>query len=280
MTCFLFDNGSLRPESFKQLRCIASQLEKSIGQPIRPVSLLHSSAIDPALLDDRPALLLEPALRERLAAGERHFLLLPLFFGPSRALTDYLPKRLAALRKNYPDMQACIAPCLVSSEIKEQAPMVDLLYEQVQTVIQQQGLKKPAVVLVDHGTPEPAVNAVRNDLAAQLATRLAEQVRQLEPASMERREGAAYAFNEPLLENILNTPDYNQGAVIILLLFLLPGRHAGPGGDIATICAAAEKRNPKLKTYCTALLGKHPGLISILKQRFTTLFQVYQHSKG
>jgi len=55
--------------------------------------------------------------------------------------------------------------------------------------------------------------------------------------------------------------------VIVSLLFLSPGRHAGPGGDIASICREAEERNPGLHTQMTGLVGDHPGIISLLKAR-------------
>ena len=50
--------------------------------------------------------------------------------------------------------------------------------------------------------------------------------------AMERREGAEYDFNEPMLEAALQT---GAGDAIVALMFLGPGRHAGPGGDIADI---------------------------------------------
>ena len=278
MDSFLFDNGSLQPEPCRQLRCIAKQLSERVGQTITPVSLLHSSTVDPVLLDGKPAMLLETALRDRLAQGKRRFLLQPLFIGPSLALTNYLPQRLGALRKQYPDMQASLASCLVPSEPREQIAVVELLYKNVQTVIQQQQLDQPAVVLVDHGTPVPAVNAVRNQLAAQLASYLGEYISRLAPASMERRPGKAFAFNEPLLSCLLDTPEYCNGPVIVALLFLLPGRHAGQGGDIAEICRVAEMRHPGLQTYCTSPLGEHLGLVPILEQRFYQGLHEFSHA--
>ncbi|HEY0943642.1 MAG TPA: cobalamin biosynthesis protein CbiX, partial [Opitutaceae bacterium] len=92
--CFLFDNGSLRAASTLSLRGVAAALSTRIDAPVRAVSLLHSSAIDPAELDGEPAELLEPALDAYFASGGRSAVLLPLFFGPSAALTDYVPARV------------------------------------------------------------------------------------------------------------------------------------------------------------------------------------------
>jgi len=88
---------------------------------------------------------------------------------------------------------------------------------------------------------------------------------------MERRPGAAYAFNEPLLENLLAQPGWRESAVIVGQLFLLPGRHAGPAGDVAEICARAEAGAPGLRTRRTALLGEHPQLIDVLADRYRAL---------
>jgi sirohydrochlorin ferrochelatase len=85
---------------------------------------------------------------------------------------------------------------------------------------------------------------------------------------MERRAGPEYAFNEPLLEQALEQAPYNRGPVIIALQFLAPGRHAGAGGDIATICAQAEASQSELRTQMTATIGAHPLLIEVLAERY------------
>lgn len=269
--CFLFDNGSLRPDAFKQLRRIAQRLSEASGETVNPVSLLHSNKIDPDLLDGKPAKIVETALKENLEAGNTHFLLLPLFFGPSLALTDYFPKRIESLKKKYPDFTVFISAPLVIVEPHfdrvEKPVMVQILSNHVCAVIEEKGLKRPAVILVDHGTPVRVVNEVRHYLTDQLREHLGSSISCLQGASMESREGEAYAFNKPLLEELLSTKGFNSGDVVIALLFLLPGRHAGDDGDVASICTRAELRHPGLRTHFTALVGEHSGLITILEQR-------------
>ena len=51
----------------------------------------------------------------------------------------------------------------------------------------------------------------------------------VEASSMERREGTEYDFNEPLLENLLGSEGFEKD-VVLSMLFISPGRHAGPGG--------------------------------------------------
>ena len=86
--CFLVDNGSLRASAILNLRRIASALSEESGHPILPVSLLHSRKVDPEELNGEPAETLERALVRFLEEGERDFLVVPLFFGPSQAITS------------------------------------------------------------------------------------------------------------------------------------------------------------------------------------------------
>lgn len=86
---------------------------------------------------------------------------------------------------------------------------------------------------------------------------------------MERRPGAEFDFNGPLLADVLEdlARADSGGPVILARLFLAPGRHAGPGGDIAQICAALAEAHPSFRIHPTALVGEHPGLIAILADR-------------
>ncbi|KNC76915.1 sirohydrochlorin cobaltochelatase [Sphaeroforma arctica JP610] len=89
-------------------------------------------------------------------------------------------------------------------------------------------------------------------------------------ASMERREGDAYAFNEPLLEGTLfNLEGNGSGDFVVAMMFLQPGRHAGSGGDVATILKEEETQHPGLKTHITDLMGSGDDIIPILADRFS-----------
>ena len=69
---------------------------------------------------------------------------------------------------------------------------------------------------------------------------------------------------------------FNQGDVIISLLFLSPGFHAGIDGDITQICLEAERREPKLKTHFTELVGADENLITLLKERLDQELLAYE----
>lgn len=257
----LMDNGSLEPAATLGLRGLAAKLGERIGQRVEPVSLLHSSAVPAERLEGTPAEILEPALERRIAAGYGAFLVVPLFFGPSGALTDYLPKRLAHLRTKHPTLNVKVAaPLFVTGDDR----LARILADQVRTL----NSTSRHVALVDHGSPARAVNDVRNELAGQLAGLLGPDFT-VAPSSMERRKGADYDFCEPLLERLLRLPGWNAGEVIVAMQFLLPGRHAGPDGDVAQVCREAEAASGgALQTTMTGLVGEHPLLIDILADRW------------
>lgn len=261
----LVDNGSLEPAATLALRGLAAKLSSRLGQPVEPVSLLHSSGIDPEKIGGRPAEILFPALEKRLAAGQSEFVIVPLFFGPSRALTVYLPENLTRLREKFPSLRVRLAPPLHAAGDER---LADILVDNVRVEVDAKSSEPVRVALVDHGSPVAAVTAVRNALATQLAGLLGSRVAAVAPCSMERRPETAYDFTAPLLAELLAAPPWSAGRVVVAMQFLLPGRHAGPTGDVATICQRAESTHPLLRTQMTGLVGNHSLLVEILADRW------------
>ena len=258
----LVDNGSLAPAATLQLRTLAKAVGKAVGVEVTPVSLLHSTGVSTPALGDIAAEILEPALELRLMQGKTDFLIVPLFFGPSGALTDYMPKRVAHLRESFPDLNVKLAPVLFQPDDDR---LARILVDQVRAQLRDETRR---IALVDHGSPVRAVTAVRDQLAAQLGQILGPAYT-VAPASMERRKGAEYDFCEPLLANLLRKPEWNSGDVIVAMQFLLPGRHAGPSGDVAQICDDAEAASGgKLQVHQTGLVAEHPLLVQILADRW------------
>ncbi|MFT3780716.1 MAG: cobalamin biosynthesis protein CbiX [Nibricoccus sp.] len=273
--CFLFDNGSLRPAATLSLRRTASELAAILGTEVRAVSLLHSSAIDPAQLGGQPAQLLEPALNEYLESHPTaEIVLLPLFFGPSGALTEYVPERVASISKKFPESRLRLAQWLVDCD-RPDTRIAEALGASVHRVIAERGLWQPRVVLVDHGSPQKAVTAVRDHLGAQLAQLLADSVFGVAVASMEKRPGPEYAFNDPLLAERLRKPPFDRGDVIVALQFLSPGRHAGPEGDVAKICAAARADQLLLRTHLTGTIASDARVIAVAADRYREALETF-----
>ena len=248
----LVDNGSYEPAATLALRGLAQEVGKLVGQPVHPVSTMHSTKIDPALLGGVPAVIFEGAVAQAKADGIDELVVIPLFIGPSRAITEYLPKVFADAQPGA--MKLSIREPLFGPEL------VTMLSDNLKSTGWTKG--SGTVFLCDHGSPIPEVTRCRNFFAVSLRNQLGLKDNELIACSMERREGAEYDFNEPLLEDALKQA---KGEAVILMLFLLPGRHAGAEGDVATI--AKEHAPAGLQWKLSPLLGTHPVLPALLFRR-------------
>ena len=253
----LVDNGSYEPAATLALRGLALEVGKLIGQPVHPVSTMHSTKIDPALLGGVPAIIFEGAVQQAKADGIDELVVLPLFIGPSRAITEYLPKVFADAKPG--SMKLSMREPLFGPELR------NMLIDNLKSTGWTKG--SGTVYLCDHGSPIPEVTRCRNFFASAIRTELGLKDDELIACSMERREGAEYDFNKPLLQDALQQA---KGEAVILMLFLLPGRHAGPDGDVATI--AKEHAPAGLRWKLSPLLGTHFSLPSLIEARhsFTT----------
>jgi hypothetical protein len=158
----LVDNGSIRANATLNLRQLAARLSAAAECTVHPVSLLHSDKISRERVGGVKAQILEPFLTQQRSNNVNSFLLLPLFFGHSAAIFEYVPQRLCELRKEWPELEMRIAPCLVNLDDEAETDVADILARIVRHKVMTKGLHRPAITLVDHGTPRIAVNKVRN----------------------------------------------------------------------------------------------------------------------
>ena len=105
---------------------------------------------------------------------------------------------------------------------------------------------------------------MRNRVAERVRDLLGASIGPLAAASMESPDGPRFAFNRPLLSEALALPGFDRGDVVVAPLFLSPGRHAGPGGDLRRIAGEAEARSPGLRCHFTRLVGSHPLALETL----------------
>ena len=259
----LVDNGSKQPDATRYLRCLAVQLGEYTGKTIHPVSLQHASSISPEELDGQPAQVFPEFLEAQLAQGENEFVVVPLFFGLSRALTSFVPDEVEKLRVTHPELSVEVAP--VIWPLPEGEPrLARIVFEHIEQARQQAGADA-RVVLVDHGSPSPKITEVRQGIARHIQEQFGLT---LDQAVMERREGRKYDFNGDLLATWLRQ-QAEQGVndVVVAMLFFLPGRHAGPDGDVTEICETVVSDYPRLRYTITPLISEHPLLLEILADR-------------
>jgi sirohydrochlorin ferrochelatase len=93
--CILVDNGSSRAASTLGLRRIARQLGEAIGMPVVAASMAHADKAPLDELGGEAAGLLLKELRERcLQDAVGSVVVVPLFFGPTLAVTKKIPEAL------------------------------------------------------------------------------------------------------------------------------------------------------------------------------------------
>lgn len=245
----LVDNGSLNPRATLRLRELARDLAARLGRPVEPVSVLHSDKVDPAELGGVPARTFEPYARQALAEGVATLEVVPLFIGPSLAITEFLPELARKVGVNLE-----VRPALAGEGRAE--ALAGILSDNLLATGWRPGAGQ--VLLCDHGSPIPEVTAVREELARRLRARLGLGPDDLVGCAMERREGPRYAFNEPMLAEVVAQ---READFTVLMLFLLPGRHAGAGGDVDTICRKHARAGVRWRL--SPLLGEHPELMRL-----------------
>jgi sirohydrochlorin ferrochelatase len=271
-TILLVDNGSKRAAATLQLRKLANALADRLMQPVYPVSLQHADAIDDAELAGEPALMFTDFVDRQLQQGKREFVVLPLFFGNSRALTSFIPQQTEQLTASHGPFDLHIAETLYPLPHGD-PKLAEILYDHVIETIEVTDREISHVVLVEHGSPLPEVNQVRRDVADLLQGMLqAKDNYVLEQAVMERRKGEQYDFNGDMLEHwLINKAEQGIYHVVVAMLFVLPGRHAGEGGDIVTICEDVMRQYPQMHIAITPLVSEHDRLVDMLEARLRAI---------
>jgi len=269
---FICDNGSVRPHATLQLRRLAQQLSQKAGIDIHPVSFQHANRIAAEALNGEPAQLFRDFMSQQLMEGQREFILLPLFFGYSKALTSFVPDEVALLQEKFGAFSLKIANVIYPLPDGEQV-LTTIIYEHCLNTAKKQNLPLKNLVLVDHGSPNPLVTDSRKHLAKTVQEKLPSNV-PLEQAVMERREGSKYDFNGELLKDWLTNKAKNgETSAIVVLMFFLPGRHAGVGGDIVDICDEVMSRHPEFQIAISPLITEHDGFVDILEKRLASCVQ-------
>jgi len=290
MRVALVDNGSLKPEATLSLRRIAAAVEaegRARGRFLKvdAVAARFADRIPARDLEGRPAETLPGWLSRVAAAGRgQKVLLLPLLIGPSNTITKTMPgaaRAVPSLEVEIAPPLVCLCPALLPPGASGAAEVAGMLADRIaaaggptaRAVLEAAAAAAEStggtdgeihhVLLCDHGSPTPQVAAAREAVRAELQRRLRLAVT---GCCMERREGPEYDFNGPLLEEaLLALP---QGArATVALLFLQEGRHAGPGGDIATIVAGVTEKRTDLMVTTTQVLAGHTALVDLLLQR-------------
>ena len=254
----LADNGSFEAGSTLSPRK-AHSAGLLAGVEILPVSLLHSFKVDPSLLDGIKAETMEPFLAGPIAQSAFELRILPFFFGPSRALTEWLPEKLEQWKSQKDGRNFRILDCLHQpGDIRLAVALEDLCFRS----IKRSKMKKPFLALVDHGTPVFDVHRVREEVGKEIKERMKDYVSGFSTCSMERRDGEEYDFNEPCSKPF--DPKESARKCSSLNSSFLPGV-VGKGiwSDMQMFAGSS----PSRRLVRTDLLGTHSSVVEILADR-------------
>jgi len=247
MIVALVDNGSLEPAAHRNLRHVAAALTRATGPLVHAVSWKHSDRIAAAALDATPAWTLGAFVRAMHALGQREFLFVPFFISAQGAIGSSLRSDLEKLRTELGELTFEF-----TAGLADRNALAAIVTTRIREAKAARSLVRPPVVVVDHGGPSAASAHLRNHLADTVRSQLGDEVGPVAAASME-------GDHPPLLAAQLRAPGFAGNEVIVAQLFLSPGRHAGPGGDIEEICTDSGTR-----CHRTELVGTHPLAIATL----------------
>lgn len=247
MIVALIDNGSLAPAAHRNLRVVAGALTRRSGVQVHAVSWKHSDRITPEALGSAPAWALEPFVRAMVALGQAEFVFVPFFVSAQGAIGSALRADLDRLKAELGQFEFTFTVGLAESGV-----VATIAADRIRSAIAAGSLRSPPVVVVDHGGPSRASAELRDQLASAIHGQLRDEVSGVAAASME-------GSHPPLLADILRASQYADRDVIVSPLFLSPGRHAGPGGDIERIC-----RHSPAECHLADLIGTHPLALDAL----------------
>lgn len=273
--------GSLRPEPYLDVRQLSFRLSRALRLPVVPCSFRFSNRIDASKLHGIAAKSFEMVLNEHLSQHSEQateVVLLPLFFGNSSTLTEFLPDVLTKCWRKFtedgaittrPPLSLRLGGCLVDMATPADDRVAQILMENVKALTADVPRTEDISVLVlDHGTPNKEVHDTRELVGNQLRKLLEGQVKLVGTGCMERREGPEFDFNDPLLEVALDHYKITSGVLVVAILFLSRGRHAGANGDIEEILEGVKTKYPSVEIRLTQPLGTHELLSEVLQDRY------------
>jgi hypothetical protein len=257
MIVALIDNGSLEPAAHRHLRAAAANLSKRCGVPVHAVSWKHSDRVPPEALGGTPAWTLARFVRSMFSLGQREFIFVPFFISAQGAIGSALHADLKKLQEELGGLEFAFTDGLAA-----RGALAGILAARIRETVVARDLRAPPVIVVDHGGPSPASASLRDQVAVDVRSLLGASVGPLTAASME-------GVHPPLLADQLAAADFAGNDVVVAMLFLSPGRHAGAEGDVAQIAKSSGSR-----CHLTALVGDHPDttdtLASALRDELAT----------
>ena len=249
-------------------------MEKTSGISTVAVSLAHSDRIPIGKLNGQPVPLLEPFL-DTLADSTRlkKIYVIPLLMVNGGAIYTKLSESIKSFRTGNPNKIVALGDTLVNRLESGPVSIPAIIARGVESEIRRVGLDGPEVLIVDHGSPFPVAAGVRDWVASEVEMLLPKGTAQsVLGASMERRDGAQYEFNEPLLEHALEDCA-NRGVrdVLVAKMLIQPGKHSGKKGDIDQIIDSVSDQRSRMRVHIVRQIFQQKDLVLLLTNRLKKL---------
>lgn len=242
-TVLLIGHGSPDPEGNAEYHQFAQVVAERLAMPVQPCFL---ELAEPSIIE---------GIRAGVEAGARRIVALPLFLGPARHQKNDVPAILNAARERWPQVEL-----RYGTPIGAQYPVVGTLAERAANVRNGSTQAIPdsatALLVVARGSRDPDSNGEVFKLARLLW------------------EGRGYGWVEAAFQSV-TPPNVVQGIercvrlgarrVIVLPYVLFTGFVRN---DITAQAQTAQANHPDVEILVTEHLGRHPGVIEAVAQRY------------
>lgn len=238
-TVILVGHGSLRATSGASMIRLAARAREAGVAPIVAAGFLNYS---------RPPF--AETLARVVARGATEVTVQPYFLVPGKFVAEDVPKLIEHGRTAHPAVRFTLA-----EPLGDHPALAELIMKRA-TLTEADGAEPAALLLVAHGSPDPAANRVVDALADRI------------------RDSGRYAavvvcylgLNRPLLGAAIDDLA-RQGIsrMVVAPYFLQLGGHVAE--DLPQIIAAGRTRHPALPITLAEHLGYDPLLVNVIRDR-------------
>ncbi len=240
LAVILVGHGSLRPASGAAMIRLAARAQEAAVAPLVAAGFLNYS--QPSFIT---------TLDRCVAKGATTLVLLPYFLVPGKFVRVDLPRLLRQAQARYPQLRF-----LLAAPFGAHPALAQLVLRRAVAALPPQADQHPALLLVAHGSPNPAAN------------------QPIETVTTWVREAQVYpgvllsflGLNEPDMPTALDTLVAAGHRQIVVVPYLLQlGGHVAE--DLPAHLSAAQLRHPGVTFVLAEHLAYDPLLVTIIAER-------------
>ncbi|CEG37110.1 with nad-binding rossmann-fold domain [Plasmopara halstedii] len=267
----LINTGSLRAESYANMRHISFQLSRALRQLVVPCGFGLSDQVNTREHNGLRAKTLEMVVAEHLALHNNcasEIIVLPLFLGPSVIMRDYMPNIFDKVWAARPSasLSVRVGDCLVKS--CDDTRVAEMLLERSSQVVNFTTVKENVTILVVYPDTLSREASGEIDMVAQQLRRLLktnQHIKLAGSACIESQKGASHDSSDPPLAEALEYYSVSEGIVVFAKSFFSDDCIEK---NIEEIIQCVRAGHPDLDLRVAEALGPNELLSSILSDRY------------